>query len=204
MLAGLVAARIGGPVAALPGGGRRPRPLVLGIPRGGVVVAAPVAAAIDGDLAPITAVKIRAPHHPELAIGAVAPDGIPLVDRDLVDRLGLDAGVVAAQTAAAHAEVIRRQAVFGAVPAVTGRVTVIVDDGVATGATLRAALGHVRRAGPVRLVCALPVGPPEVLDRLAAEVDDLVCPLRPRWFSAVGEFYGDFPQVDDGEVLALL
>lgn len=181
-----------------------PRPLVLGIPRGGIVVAAPVAATLDAELGPITAIKVRAPANPELAIGAMASDGVPVLDATLIARLGLGADAVAGQVVAARREVDRRQEVFGAVPDAAGRFTVVVDDGVATGATLRAALAQVRRAGPQRLVCALPVGPPDVLDRIAREVDDLVCPLRPPWFGAVGEFYADFTQVSDAAVLALL
>ncbi len=179
-------------------------PLVLGIPRGGMVVAAGVAAAVGGELAPIVAVKVRSPSNREFAIGAVTPDGVPLLDDAVVIRLGLSDAAVTRQVAEAHREVVRRQDVYGAVPEAAGRLTVVVDDGVATGATLRAALAHVRRRQPSRLVCATPVGPPETLDVIAAVVDDLVCPLRPRWFGAVGEFYASFPQVEDAEVLALL
>lgn len=178
--------------------------LVLGIPRGGVMVAAEIASALDSDLGVLTAVKVRAPQNPELAVGAVAPDGIPLLDTGLIERLHIDDATRARIVADAIAEVRRRQAVFGPVAPIEGRTVVVTDDGVATGATLRAALAHVARGGPSRLVCALPVGPPETIFALAAEVDEMVCPLQPRWFGAVGEFYEDFTQVSDAEVLALL
>jgi predicted phosphoribosyltransferase len=179
-------------------------PLVLGIPRGGVVVAAVIARALGGELGVLTAVKVRAPHNPELAVGAVTPDGAAHLDESLLAALGVDESARQLVVAAAVAEVQRRQAVFGPVPTTTGRTVVVTDDGVATGATLRAALDHAARSGPARLVCALPVGPPETIAGLASVVDEMVCPLQPRWFGAVGEFYADFSQVSDAEVLALI
>ena len=179
-------------------------PLVLGIPRGGVVVAAELAAALHGHLGVLTAVKVRAPRNPELAVGAVAVDGIPLLDAELLVRLGVDAATGDRIVADAVEEVRRRQQAFGPVPPVAGRVVVVTDDGVATGSTLRAALAQVSRGEPQRLVCAVPVGPPETIAALAASVDELVCPLQPHWFGAVGEFYEDFTQVSDEEVRGLI
>ncbi|MEK7252236.1 MAG: phosphoribosyltransferase family protein [Actinomycetota bacterium] len=179
-------------------------PLVLGIPRGGVVVAAEIAKALNGELGVLTAVKVRAPRNPELAVGAVTPDGVPLLDTRLIERLGIDDATRDAIVGDAVAEVRRRQAVFGPVGAIEGRTVVVTDDGVATGATLRAAIAHVTRCTPSYLVCALPVGPPDTIAAIAAGVDEMVCPLQPRWFGAVGEFYDDFAQVNDAEVLALL
>jgi predicted phosphoribosyltransferase len=180
------------------------RPLVLGVPRGGVVVAAAIASGLDGELGVLTAVKVRAPHNPELAVGAVTPDGTTRVDERLVRSLQIEPAVFDRIVASAVAEAKRRQDVFGAVPEMAGRVVIIVDDGVATGATVAAALQQARRADPAKLVCALPVGPPQTLVALEALVDELVCPLRPRWFGAVGEFYRHFAQVSDAEVLGLL
>ncbi len=179
-------------------------PLVLGIPRGGVVVAAEIAAALGGTVGAVVAAKVRAPGNDELAIGAVAPGGVALVDEVMAHRLGIDAAAVEAALGAATAEVARREEVFGALPEVTGRTVVVVDDGVATGATLRAALAAVRLGAPLRLVCAVPVGPPATIDLLAHEVDEIVCPVQPDRLWAVGEWYQDFTQVDDATVVRLL
>ena len=180
------------------------RPLVLGVPRGGVVVAAEIAVLLEGELGVLTAVKVRAPHNPELAVGAVTPDGASRLDENLLKALEIDTATRHQIVADAVDEARRRQEVFGAVPAMAGRIVVVVDDGVATGATVAAALQLARRAGPERLVCALPVGPPATVGALAVLADGMVCPLRPRWFGAVGEFYRDFGQVSDAEVRRLL
>ncbi len=177
---------------------------MLGIPRGGVVVAAEIARSPSGELGVLTAVKVRAPRNPELAVGAVTPDGVPLLDDRLIARLGIDDATRERIVGEAVAEVRRRQDVFGPVGLIEGRTVVVTDDGVATGATLRAAIAHVTRCSPSHLVCALPVGPPETIAAIASLVDEMVCPLQPRWFGAVGEFYADFAQVSDAEVLAVL
>lgn len=178
---------------------------MLGIPRGGVVVAAEVARVLDGELGMVLAAKVGAPWSRELAIGAVAPDGVPLLDHAMISRMRLDPSDIEGEVERAAAELERRRTAYGAgVPDVDGRVVVVVDDGVATGATLRAALGYVRRLGPERLVCAVPVGPPRTVDLLAYEADEIVCPLQPERFRAVGEWYDEFGQTTDDEVVALL
>ncbi len=183
------------------------RPLVLAIPRGGVPVGAAIAEALDADLDVVVARKIGTPSNPELAMGAVAGDGVPYVDRQLAGRLGIGDDAIAAEAARQADEVRRREAAYRAdrpLPEVAGRTCIVVDDGVATGATLRVALAAVRRRGPARLVCAIPVGPADTLARLAEDADEVVCPLRPAFFMAVGEWYRDFHQVGDDEVRGLL
>ena len=180
-------------------------PLVLGIPRGGVVIAAEVADVLDGEVGFVLAAKVGAPWSRELAIGAVAPDGVALLEEPMIERMNLDPAAVDEEVSRSLGELQRRQAVFGSeVPQVADRMVVVADDGVATGATLRAVLGYVRRLGPRRLVCAVPVGPPATIDLLAYEVDEIVCPLQPDRFRAVGEWYDSFPQTSDAEVLELL
>lgn len=169
------------------------------------MVAAEVADVLDGELGMVLAAKVGAPWSRELAIGAVAPDGVPFLDETMIKRMRLDQSEVEEQVARAVAELERRRVEYGAqAPAVSGRVVVVVDDGVATGATLSAALSYVRRLGPDLLVCAVPVGPPVTLDRLAYEADELICPLQPERLRAVGEWYDDFGQTTDDEVRALL
>jgi putative phosphoribosyl transferase len=192
---------LGGLLAHLHGTG----PLVLGIPRGGVVVAAEVAEVLDGDLGMVLAAKVGAPWSREFAIGAVAPDGVALLDDEMITRMQLDPAEVDDEVARSLAELERRRTVYGATePAVAGRVVVVIDDGVATGATLLAVLGYIRRLDPDRLVCGVPVGPPVTIDRIAYEVDEVVCPMQPDRFRAVGEWYDDFGQTTDDEVVSLL
>jgi putative phosphoribosyl transferase len=184
---------------------RGANPLILGIPRGGVVVAAEVAGILDGELGMVIAAKVGAPWSHELAIGAVAPDGVILLDDPMIARMRLDPADVAVEVGRAVVELERRREAYGFdTPDIAGRVVVVVDDGVATGATLRAVVASVRSHDPERLVCAVPVGPPATIDLLAYEVDEVVCPLQPERFRAVGEWYDDFGQTTDEEVIALL
>jgi putative phosphoribosyl transferase len=180
-------------------------PLVLGVPRGGVILAAEVVDALEGDLGVVIARKVRSPFSAELAIGAVAPDGVPLLDEQMVRRLGIPDATLEEAIARAHAEVRQRQERYPEIDSrIEGRVVIVVDDGVATGSTLRAALGYVKRRGAAFVSCAVPVGPPRTVALIAAEVDEIVCPLQPDRFRAVGEWYDDFRQVTDAEVEQIL
>lgn len=181
-------------------------PLVLGVPRGGVPVAAEVAKVLDGDLDVVIARKLGAPGNPELAIGAIAGGGRPIFDRALIRRLGVPDSYLDQVVAREREELDRRRARYRQDRALepAGRVVIVVDDGVATGATLRSVLDSVRLSAPKRLVCAVPCGPPETIARLAEACDEMVCPLQPPRFRAVGEWYEDFRQVTDEEVEDLL
>ena len=180
--------------------------LVLGVARGGVVVAAEVARAIGAELDVAVVAKIGAPDAPELAIGAVAVDGVPLLDEGIVGRLGIGAQDVGEQVAAAVKELRRRRSAYrGDAPdRIRDRRVIVVDDGIATGSTLRAVLRYVRAQDPELLVVAAPVGAPQAVDMLAFEADEVVCPLQPDRLGAVGRWYEDFGQTSDATVMALL
>jgi putative phosphoribosyl transferase len=181
--------------------------LVLGIPRGGVPVAAEVARALDAELDVIVARKAGVPGHPELALGAVTSDGARFVNDDLISGLGLSQEAVDGAFEKATREAREREVRFRSgrpKPKVRDRTVIVVDDGVATGATMLAALRSVRSADPARLVAAVPVGAPETCELVAREADELVCLERPAYFVAVGQFYEHFPQVSDEQARDLL
>lgn len=184
-----------------------PSGLVLGVPRGGVAVAAPVAERLGLPLDIIIPRKVGAPHNPEVAVGAVTEDGTAIWDRMLLDRLGLRETDLEPLAAREVAEIKRRSAVYRGGrprPDLAGRTVLLVDDGVATGSTMLAALRSVRRGRPRTVVLAVPVAPSGTLARLAAEVDRVVCLQTPAHFYAVGQFYRDFGQTTDEEVIRLL
>ncbi len=185
----------------------RPDLLVLAVPRGGVVVGTEVARALGAPLDVIIARKIGAPDNPELAIGAVAADGTLVLDEDLVGRLGVSDSYIKAATERDRQEIERRLRAYRGdrpPPAVEGKTVVLVDDGVATGATTLAAIRSLRKQHPRELILAVPVGPPETIAMLNREVDRTVVLQTPELFWAVGAFYQAFEQTTDEEVVDLL
>ena len=180
--------------------------VVLAIPRGGLVVALPIARRLGAVLDVVIPHKLGAPDNPELAVGAVAP-GVRVLDDALIERLGIDRGYLDEEVARQEEEIARRAERYrGGRPApdLTGTTTVVVDDGVATGATAVAALRWARSQRPASLVLAVPVGPSSTLRRLERECDAVVALEAPPIFYAVGEWYREFGQVTDDQVLAAL
>jgi len=180
--------------------------VVLGVPRGGVLVAVPVARTLGAPLDVVVPKKLGAPGNPELGLGAVAP-GVRILDERLIRRLGVDAAYLEEEIAREESEIERRTAAYRAGRAaadLTGKAAVIVDDGVATGGTAYAAIAWARANGASTVSFAAPVAPPDTADRLSAVCDDAVFLLTPLVFFAVGEWYEVFEQVSDDEVRAAL
>jgi putative phosphoribosyl transferase len=183
------------------------RPLVLALPRGGVPVAAEIAAALAAPLEVLAVRKLATERNPEFGIGALTEDGTCVVDPEAAAVLGLGNGELEAIVARESAELRRRvDAYRGERPApdLEDRTVIVVDDGVATGLTDTAALRAVRRRHPRHLVLAVPVCSPEALERLSAEADEVVCLVAPRLMRSVSQHYVDFAQVSDREVLDAL
>jgi putative phosphoribosyl transferase len=186
---------------------RGERPVVLGIPRGGVPVAAEVARRLEADLDVIVARKLGAPGHEELAIGAVTSDGGRFLNQDVMQSLRIEDAYLEEVTLREMDEARRREQRFRGARHpidVRDRVVILVDDGLATGATMVAAARALRARKPRRIIVAVPVGSEQAVTALAGEVDEIVCPSRPEPFIAIGLHYGDFSQVEDTEVLELL
>ena len=181
--------------------------IVLGIPRGGVPVAAEVARGLNADMDIIVARKLGSPVSAELAIGAVTANGGRYLNEEIIRELQVSDEFIDRVTEAQREDARQREERFrGArsAPVLTGRVVILVDDGLATGATMRAAVRSVRKAEPARLVVAVPVAPPQTCAELREEADEVVCPYQPDPFWAIGLFYGDFEQVEDEEVSRIL
>ena len=186
---------------------RTPRPVVLGIPRGGVVVAAEIASGLGAELDIVLSRKIGAPGNPELAIGAVSEDGQLFLDERVRARFGVSQQFVERQRALQIEEIARRVALYRAArPKVPlhGRVVILSDDGLATGSTMQAALWAVRRELPGRVIVAVPVGAPYTVVAVAESADELLCLRAPEDFGAVGRFYRRFDQTPDEEVVEIL
>ncbi|KKM11662.1 hypothetical protein SY88_07730 [Clostridiales bacterium PH28_bin88] len=181
--------------------------LILAIPRGGVVVGAQVAHALRAPMDVIIPKKIGSPIDPELAIGAVTPDGYVLWNLPFMQRLGISEEDMRSQVERTMGEITRRLRYYrGDVPPSTlrDRVVMLVDDGIATGFTVKAALRSITRQSPCRTVLAVPVAPRETVTDLAGEVDIVVCLATPEPFYGVGQFYREFEQTSDEEVKRLL
>jgi len=178
------------------------KPIVLGIPRGGIPVAAEVAKALGGELAVVVARKLGAPGNPELAIGATTETGACYVNAAVAAAAGADAVYIEAEKKRQIDEARRRNALFDSHrrPPARGRTVIVVDDGIATGATAIAAVRSLKAEGAERVILAVPVGPPEMIELLRGEADEVVCLEEDPGFWAVGQYYQDFSQVSDAEV----
>jgi len=181
-------------------------PLVLGIPRGAVPMAQVIAGALGGEFDVVLVRKLRAPHQPELAIGAINEGGWTYLS-SYAGSYGGTHAYLEEEKQTQMATLRQRRAQYTSARAPidpSGRVVIVVDDGLATGATMIAALHSVRACKPARLVCAVPVSAPDTLAKVQDLADEVVCLEAPEFFQAVGQFYQRFPQVDDAEVIALL
>lgn len=182
-------------------------PVILGIPRGGVIIAEKIALALEGDLDVVLSHKLGAPANSELAIGAVCEDGTAFIDEqiatavaasdDYIEHERLRQLDVINQRVESYRKILHKTEL-------SSRTVIVTDDGVATGATMKAALWAVRRESPKKLIAALPVGPSDTIEDLAEVADEAICLETPPYFAAIGQFYGRFDQVENEEVLEIL
>jgi predicted phosphoribosyltransferase len=183
------------------------QPVVVGLPRGGIPVASEIAAALRAPLEILAVRKLGAPHNPEYGIGAIVEDGTRIFDPEALVALAIDGGMLESIVARASEELCRRVVAYrgGRLPMrLRNRTVVVVDDGVATGVTDTAAIRAIRRQRPRRLILAVPVCAPDSLARLRREADETICLIAPSQLRGVGEWYRDFSQIHDQEVIAAL
>ena len=185
---------------------RGKNPLILAIPRGAVPMAKIIADKLEGDFDVVLVRKLRAPHQPELAIGSVNESGWTY-QSNFAELYGANKDYIEAEKRLQLETIHRRRAQYTPIrppldPA--GRIVIVIDDGLATGATMISALHGLRASKPAKLVCAVPVAPPDTLDKVADMADEVVCLEAPEFFQAVGQFYQHFPQVNDDEVIKIL
>lgn len=181
--------------------------IVLALPRGGVPVAWEIARALDLPLDLLPVRKLGMPGHAEYALGAIAGGGVRVLNPQALHGAAPDPEYLEQVTARERRELERREQLYRGErppPSLRGRTVLLVDDGLATGATMRAAVQAVRRQAPARIVLAVPVASREALAELRARVEEIVCPLVPDWLSSIGEWYLDFAQTEDARVLAIL
>jgi putative phosphoribosyl transferase len=181
--------------------------IVLGLPRGGIPVAFEVAKALHAPLDVFLVRKLGVPGQRELAMGAIASGGVRVLNQDVVRSLGIPPDAIEEITARERKELERREHTYRGdrtAPDVSGRTAILVDDGLATGASMRAAVTALRARDPARIVVAVPTAPPETCAQFEAEVDDIVCATTPQPFMGVGAWYRDFSQTTDEEVRDLL
>lgn len=186
---------------------RRAMVIVLALPRGGVPVAAEIADELQAPLDIIVVRKLGAPGQEELAMGAIASGGTRVLNQDVITALGVDDTVIERVAAREQAELERRMRTYRngrPWPSIKGRSVILVDDGIATGATMRAAISALRLQDPAQLIVAVPVAPPDVIADLGREADEVVCLATPSPFGAIGMWYSSFPQLSDEEVIRIL
>lgn len=185
---------------------RGQHPLVLAIPRGAVPMAKRIAEVLQGDLDVVLVRKLGAPYNAEFAVGSVDESGWTYVS-DYADSAGATPAYIEQEKLRQMETMRKRRAQYTPIrPPIdpTGRIVIVVDDGLATGATMISALHSLKAKGTAKLICAVPVAPPETIEKVAGYCDEVVCLETPFDFRAVGQFYQDFPQVEDEEVMALL
>lgn len=184
-----------------------PRLIILGLPRGGVPVAFEVATALRAPLDLFLVRKLGVPGHEELAMGAVATGGVRVLNDEVVNGLRIPGHVIDKVAAEESRELDRRERAYRdarSAPEIAGRTVILVDDGLATGSTMRAAIMALRKQGPEKIVVGVPVASPDVCNQFRTEADDMVCILTPEPFYAVGYWYQDFSQTTDDEVRDLI
>ncbi|ERI51332.1 hypothetical protein N878_06745 [Pseudomonas sp. EGD-AK9] len=181
--------------------------IVLALPRGGVPVAYEIACALELRLDLLTVRKLGLPYHDELAMGAIASGGVRVLNRDVLAMHDIDEATLDAVAQRELLELQRRERVYRGdhpMPELCSQQVILVDDGLATGATMRAAVQAVRNRGAARIVIAVPVAPSDTIAELREEVDEVICPFAPEFFTAIGRWYVDFSQVSDQAVMRLL
>jgi predicted phosphoribosyltransferase len=185
----------------------RPDVLVLGLPRGGVPVAAEVAAALRAPFDVFLVRKLGVPGHEELAMGAIASGGVRVLNHDVIQQINIPDEILERVTRVEQQELERRERAYRDArppPVVRDRVIILVDDGLATGSTMRAAIRSLRLQHPARIVVAVPTGAPQICEEIGREADDAICAISPEPFYAVGLWYEDFSETTDDDVRALL